>query len=226
VSSHICFLRRITIVLFMIQSTASAALIPYLDRAAWESTVSNRTEIDYEDPVAAGAAGQIMYNDVNGFSRSGIRVVGYTGSTFELRGIRASAAQPWYSWSTGAILVSQPTAGDVSVRITYTGGPTAIGLYLMTGNPYAAPVTILVNGTDSYVVQTQNNPTPTWWGIAGATPITFAEFRPSSGTTLELDVLSMGLTAPAADVAEPATFIMCAAGLLFAGRLRFRSKRR
>jgi len=209
----------------MVQFTAPAATIAYLDRSVWEANVVNTIEIDYEDPIATGGAGTILYDTAAGFSRSGVQVVGTTGSGYFLHGYRAGATQPWYNWGTGAILMSQPVQGDVVVRVNYTGGPTAIGLYLMTGTPTGSPVTVTVNGTDQYVVQTNSNPTPAWWGIAGTTPISYAEFRTSPGATIELDMLSTGQSiAPVTDTPELPSFLMCAVGLFTAGWYRFPRK--
>lgn len=199
---------------------ARAAVLTSATYNEWLTQVTSPATFDYEG-AAVGA--NVLYNNAGGVSGAGMQVVGITDAIYYLAGVHGTAStQTYYYYGTGAILkATDVTTGTQRLRVNYTGAPTAIGAYVMTANPSAGSIHITVNGTATYTVSTQPS-VPTWWGIAGSEPITYAEFRTfTPGGIAMIDRVSRGTTAESpSEIPEPATILLCGSALVAFGLWR------
>jgi len=153
---------------------ANAALITYIDRAAFESAVTGTTNVTFDGIVAADAF-QVFPNPA-GLTTGGItfRSFGGSGGSVSVYGETLAAQSSVLNTGTGPILVWTPSdqSGTASLDIVLPSGRTAFAMNIWAQQPFISTVTALVNSgesTQNFNFSTPNRPAPSFFGVISDT---------------------------------------------------------
>jgi hypothetical protein len=202
----------------------SATLTTYNSQASFNAALTSGVLIDFNNLVAV-TNGQADYSTAAGLTQSGVNFVGVNGSGNYLIATR-SDGNANYDWGSSTLLSLPYYWGSAASYLTITlpSNTTAAGFDLMTFSPQAGSFTITMPadlGGGTYVVNTANRPTRSWFGITSDTSISSIQIAVNGvnpvthvGSIPLLDNFKFGAAAEQpADTPEVATFILIGTGL-------------
>lgn len=190
---------------------AATTITTYTDRALWTAASTGVTTIDFET-LGASPGAATGYSTAAGVTLSGVNFVGILPGDYYLFAEKENPGSSLY-WGSGTVLMG-PWYQNLSgryIQINLPAHVTAFGLDLMANSMTAQQVTIVLPGVNSFLVNTQANPTRTFWGFTSDTPISTIQISATASPLI--DNVSFGTAAPA-QTPEIATFILIGTGLL------------
>jgi hypothetical protein len=214
---------------FFACAALNATPVTFADRSLWLSSVANPVTATFDGPPPGQSR---TYNSAAGLVIGDLRFVGYFSPTaYYLEVANPSATQPWYDWGSGAILRTDYYFPTYERRIKVdllAAGTTAFGTDLMMGGVPGSPMTVRVNGIDTYEVETFARPGRSFFGLISETPITTVEFIHTIADSYPMiDNFSYGTASiadPASAVPEPGTATLALTGIIFVIQRKCRAK--
>lgn len=219
---------------------ARAAYVVYSDRASFNAATVLTATLDFEEPTDQLVS---RYDTPAGLTLSGVNFRGILDvpgpndifSSIDYLFTIDPLYDPVfnsYSWGSGRVLSGPDGAHDPvndvfsgHILVTLSPGVTAIGVDLMTFDPFADSVDILFANGDSFNVQTLANPDRAFFGYTSNSEISSISFRSHNPSFLDMDNFSFGEANPPVNP-TPAPAGILLFGLGFAGLGMLRSLRK
>gem|GEM_PF-285852 len=165
----------------------------FTSRTAWEATVSNPVNINFEGIAPSG--GFTFFDTPSGLTLSGVNFAGPEPSNrlqFELIVVDPLFGPAFYDWSSGAILLGPPVpigpqgegGPNSHIHVTLPKGVTSFGTDIMSILQYASPFEVTVStagGTSRFQVPSLTHPNRAFVGFVSAIPIDSVDFSALNG---------------------------------------------
>lgn len=180
------YLARLTI-LTLICLPGFATITTYSDRATWTGNITPVIIIDFEGIAPIGTAADLSTPagiDINGIKFTGI----YSATVYSLR-VANLPTVPGYNWGSGAVMLGDEYYNKFERKI-HVILPTpiyAFGVDVMAGSTQGVPLTVRINGSTNYLVNTFAAPRRGFFGIISDTPITTIDIVNTPGTIPIID---------------------------------------
>ena len=214
---------------------ARAGYVVYTDRASFNAATTLTATLNFEEPTDQ----PFTLYDAPGLTLSGVNFRGILdvpgphdifSSIDYLFTIDPSYDPVFnsYSWGSGRVLAGPDGAHDPvndvysgHILVTLSPGVTAIGVDLMTFDPFADSVDILFANGDSFSVPTLDNPNRAFFGYTSDSAISSIGFRSHNPSFLNMDNFSFGdANPPVNPTPAPAGFVLFGLGFAGLGKLR------
>lgn len=187
------------ITIVVVGSSAQATVTQFTDRAAFYSTLQDKTVIDFEGIVLPG-----YYAYWNGERIGSV--------TFQCEYIESPQYAPgYYDWGSGA----QIQAAYIPIRATFDTPQRSVGWDFFTILPSSSPVVIKLSSGETFTnVPTFERPNMSFVGFTSDAPLEWVEISRTPGYAgyVQMDNLVFGDATP---VPEPLT--LAAVGMGIAG---------
>lgn len=185
------------LVLLVAGTVARAEFIVYNQRSTFEAESYGLKTIDFENLAISG---QIRsYGFKSGLTEKGVNFAGTYAAKRYLWVADETTSPEVYDWGSGDVLLGPSTTqgSDAKITATLPAGITAVGVDLMTYNPYASGLTITLANGDIFSLLTKDYPERTFWGIRTTDPIVSMQFTAKDGAFPLMDNFTFGFAAPA-----------------------------
>lgn len=211
---------------------ARAAYVVYTDRASFNAATILTATLDFEEVTDELSS---RYDTPAGLTLSGVNFQGILDvpgphDLFSSTGYLFTVDPSYdpifnsYSWGSGRVLAGPDGAHDPvndvysgHILVTLSPGVTAIGVDLMTFDPFADSVDILFANGDSFSVPTLDNPNRAFFGYTSDSAISSITFRSHNPSFLNMDNFSFGEVNP---TPAPAGVVLFGLGFAGLGMLR------
>lgn len=211
---------------------ARAAYVVYTDRASFNAATILTATLDFEEVTDEPFS---RYDTPAGLTLSGVNFQGILDvpgphDIFSSTGYLFTVDPSYdpifnsYSWGSGRVLAGPDGAHDPvndvysgHILVTLSPGVTAIGVDLMTFDPFADSVDILFANGDSFSVPTLDNPNRAFFGYTSDSAISSITFRSHNPSFLNMDNFSFGEVNP---TPAPAGVVLFGLGFAGLGMLR------
>ena len=172
---------------------AAQALKLFSDRAVFDSTVTNQTNIDFEGL----AAPRWFAYYPTGLTQAGVNFTGSSGNLFV---VDPDYSPGFYDWGSGAVLSYQR---GTTLTAALPSGINAVGSDIMSFSPFASEFIITLSSGETFNIPSFNRPNRAFFGVVADIPISSISFRAAGTARTQLDNFVFGRV-EAAPIPTPA----------------------